>query len=221
MLNTARKAIIAGAIAVASFAIAAPTALAEDWDELAECESSGNWHTNTGNGFYGGVQFSQSTWEAYGGTKYASRADLASREQQIAVAEKTLDGQGHGAWPGCSAKTSWESGSSSGESTTTATTHNTSNVSAKPKQAAPHRAVKLVEQVKPAAPKVLGVPTVRTGPPHVPMGGSMWTVVVGDTLTKIGKATGINWKQIYQQNGDVVENENMVFPGETLVIPAK
>jgi resuscitation-promoting factor RpfA len=74
------------------------------WDRLAMCESSGNWAINTGNGYYGGLQFSQSTWEHFGGRAYASRADLASRAQQIAVAERTLAGQGWGAWPACSRK---------------------------------------------------------------------------------------------------------------------
>jgi LysM repeat protein len=72
-----------------------------NWDGVAECESSGNWSINTGNGYYGGLQFSKSTWAAYGGLAYASRADLASKAQQIAVAERTLDGQGVGAWPSC------------------------------------------------------------------------------------------------------------------------
>lgn len=78
------------------------TANAANWDKLASCESSGNWSINTGNGYYGGLQFSQSTWEAFGGLEYAPRADLASREQQIAIAEKVLASQGEQAWPDCS-----------------------------------------------------------------------------------------------------------------------
>ncbi|HEY0126996.1 MAG TPA: transglycosylase family protein [Blastococcus sp.] len=78
-----------------------PPSGANDWDAVATCESGGNWSINTGNGYFGGLQFSASTWQAYGGTQYASRADLASREQQIAVAEKVLAGQGAGAWPTC------------------------------------------------------------------------------------------------------------------------
>jgi resuscitation-promoting factor RpfA len=74
------------------------------WDRLAQCESSGNWHINTGNGYYGGVQFSDSTWDAYGGERYASTADQATREQQIVIAEKVLDAQGWGAWPACSSE---------------------------------------------------------------------------------------------------------------------
>src|SRR6476660_9761181 len=72
----------------------ASAASSVNWDAIAQCESSGNWHINTGNGFFGGLQFVQSTWEAYGGLQYAPRADLATREQQIAIAEKVLVGQG-------------------------------------------------------------------------------------------------------------------------------
>lgn len=83
---------------------AAPVATGSVWDELAQCESGGNWAINTGNGYQGGLQFSPSTWAAYGGTQYAPTADLATREQQIAVAEKTQASQGWGAWPACTAK---------------------------------------------------------------------------------------------------------------------
>jgi len=89
--------VLAGAavIGLAGTASAAPDST---WNAVAGCESSGNWAINTGNGYYGGLQFSQSTWQAYGGRRYAPRADLATREQQIAVAEKTLAGQGWAAW---------------------------------------------------------------------------------------------------------------------------
>lgn len=82
-----------------------PYACARDqwpWGCVAECESSGNWQTNTGNGFYGGLQFWHPTWIEYGGLKYARRADLATRQQQITVAEEVLRVQGWGAWPVCS-----------------------------------------------------------------------------------------------------------------------
>jgi LysM repeat protein len=85
----------AAALGLAGSASAAPDST---WDSVAQCESSGNWSINTGNGYYGGLQFSQSTWNAFGGQDYASRADLATREEQIAVAEQTLAGQGWGAW---------------------------------------------------------------------------------------------------------------------------
>jgi hypothetical protein len=71
------------------------------WDRVAACESSGNWAINTGNGYYGGLQFSAATWNAYGGTRYASTANRASRAAQIAIAQRVLAGQGPGAWPQC------------------------------------------------------------------------------------------------------------------------
>jgi resuscitation-promoting factor RpfB len=74
------------------------------WDALARCESGGNWAINTGNGYYGGVQFDQNTWERQGGLRYAARADLATREEQIAIAEVTRARQGWGAWPTCSGR---------------------------------------------------------------------------------------------------------------------
>ncbi|HEX2578358.1 MAG TPA: transglycosylase family protein, partial [Aquihabitans sp.] len=102
----------AAALAALGTALLAPlvvtgTANAADgatWDRLAQCESGGNWAINTGNGYYGGLQFSASTWAAFGGTQYAGRADLATREEQIATAERTLAEQGWGAWPACSRK---------------------------------------------------------------------------------------------------------------------
>lgn len=79
----------------------ASAADASTWDRVAECESGGAWSADFGNGFYGGLQFSQEIWDAYGGTAYAASADLASRSQQIAVAEKVLAAEGPGAWPAC------------------------------------------------------------------------------------------------------------------------
>jgi resuscitation-promoting factor RpfA len=99
-----RGAVVLGCAAAVSLGVlAAPASAAapNNWDAVAQCESSGNWAINTGNGYYGGLQFSQSTWAAFGGTEYAPRADLATKAQQIAVAERTLDAQGPGAWPSC------------------------------------------------------------------------------------------------------------------------
>ncbi len=74
------------------------------WERLANCESGQRWHINTGNGFYGGLQFSDSTWDAYNGPRMKARADHASKKAQILTAEKVLDAQGWGAWPACSDK---------------------------------------------------------------------------------------------------------------------
>jgi nucleoid-associated protein YgaU len=77
-------------------------AVSSVWHRLAQCESSGNWHINSGNGYYGGLQFYQATWERFGGRAYARRADLATPAEQIAVARKVLAAQGWDAWPVCS-----------------------------------------------------------------------------------------------------------------------
>ena len=98
---------ITGAIAVTQATFDPPTASAEpNWDAIAQCESGGNWAENTGNGHYGGLQFSPATWAANGGV--GSPAE-ASREEQIAVARNVLQTQGLGAWPVCGGPVGWAS----------------------------------------------------------------------------------------------------------------
>ncbi len=107
IVSTSAKVALTGAALGAGAAMFAPTASAapdSDWDRLAQCESGGNWHINTGNGYYGGLQFAASTWTGFGGGEFAPTADKASRIEQIYVAEKVLAAQGWGAWPACSAK---------------------------------------------------------------------------------------------------------------------
>lgn len=221
------------ACALSTAALAAATALATqpiasgatepDWDELAECESGGNWSTNTGNGYYGGVQFSDSTWDAYGGGEYASRADQATREEQIAIAEKVRQGQGYGAWPSCSATTGWESGGTSSRDHSSAHAGSrkvlaTGKPVAKNSSAAGATAHGYVVVPRQAVPTLGG--TTKTPPP----GGSIWTVRRGDTLTsiaaKIPHLGSAEWRQIFDLNRDVVEHPDWIFPGERLVIPA-
>jgi hypothetical protein len=112
--RTVAKVAVTGAIvgtAGVAFAGSANAGPDSDWDRLAQCESGGNWGINTGNGYQGGLQFSNSTWHAHGGGNYAATANQASREQQIAVAEKVLASQGWGAWPSCSSNLGLTSGS--------------------------------------------------------------------------------------------------------------
>ena len=90
--------------AAAPVATAAPASSGgANWSAIAACESGGNWSANTGNGFYGGLQFTEQTWLGYGGGQYASSANHATAAQQIAVAQRVLAGQGIGAWPACGA----------------------------------------------------------------------------------------------------------------------
>ncbi len=104
--RTLTRTAIAGAVASAPLVTAGQAQAASDnvWDQVANCESGGNWSTNTGNGFHGGLQFTSSTWRSFGGTQFAPTAHQATREEQIAIAEKVLTGQGWGAWPVCSRK---------------------------------------------------------------------------------------------------------------------
>lgn len=195
--NAARIA-VAGAVVAAPIAIAAP-ANAADWDKLAQCESSGNWSANTGNGFSGGLQFTPSTWKAYGGSQYASNAKDASREEQIQVAEKVLQAQGANAWPGCTSKTSWTSGSTSGGSGKASSSSDDDSSSKKSSS----KSTKKSDSSKKSA---------------VKSGGSDYTVQAGDTLGKIAKQYGVQYQDIFERNGNVLQDPNMIFPGQQLDI---
>jgi resuscitation-promoting factor RpfA len=102
-ISVAKIAFTGAVLGGGSVALAGQAAAATDgeWDQVARCESGGNWGINTGNGYYGGVQFTSATWSSHGGGQYAPSAQLATKEQQIAVAERVLATQGRGAWPVC------------------------------------------------------------------------------------------------------------------------
>ncbi|MFB8240734.1 transglycosylase family protein [Kitasatospora purpeofusca] len=130
-------------ILTATGASAAP---ASTWDAVAQCESGGNWSINTGNGFYGGLQFTSSTWKAFGGTAYAPQANQASKAAQITVAEKVLASQGPGAWPVCSKKAGLSKGGAPAAVDTSADA-----APAAPKPQAPQAQIE--QQAPKAAPK--------------------------------------------------------------------
>jgi resuscitation-promoting factor RpfA len=196
--------------AVATTAVALPLVTAgsaaaagpSQWDTVARCESGGDWSINTGNGYFGGLQFTQPTWSAYGGTAYAARADLAGKPAQIAVAEKVLASQGKGAWPVCgkglasggysgggSSSSSGSVGSSSGRSQGTGT-----------EGAHHHRWRHRAEAAK-----------VRTG-------DGEYRVVANDSLTVIAERHGVKggWKKLYELNEDIVASPNTIYPGQRL-----
>ncbi|MEV4201291.1 transglycosylase family protein [Micromonospora globbae] len=188
----------AGAVtgAVALFGTASPAQAAVNWDAIAQCESGGNWHINTGNGYYGGLQFSQSTWEGYGGTKYAARADLATRGEQIAVAEKVLDGQGIGAWPTCGKKAGSTASTSTGKSSTST---GKSSTSTRDKERG-------------------STSTTRTAPSS---GGHTYVVKPGDTLSEIAEAHHVDggWRALYERNERVVgDDPGLILPGQRLAL---
>ena len=193
--NVARVA-LTGAVAAAPFAVAIPANAAPEsvWDAVAQCESTGNWHINTGNGFSGGLQFTPSTWAAYGGTQYASNAANASREQQIAVAERVLQAQGPGAWPVCSVKAGLKKGSLDNQDVSGGA------AKAKPiKQAAP-------------APKPQAAPAPE---PKAPASGE-YTVKAGDTLSEIAEKLSTGWQSLFDKNKDQIKDPNLILPGQQI-----
>ncbi|MBA8826715.1 LysM repeat protein [Saccharopolyspora lacisalsi] len=207
--NTARNAAriaVAGAVVASPIAIAAP-ASAADWDELAQCESSGDWHINTGNGFSGGLQFTPSTWSAFGGDQYADQAYQATRAQQIAVAKKVLEAQGPGAWPACTSSTNWTSGSSSSgdvSSGSSSASEQSSSSSSNESSSGESSSTKQSYSAQQSS-------SVRSN-------GADYTVRAGDTLGKIGQRFGVNYQDIYQRNTDILSNPNLIFPGQQLDI---
>ncbi|ASU77380.1 transglycosylase [Actinopolyspora erythraea] len=202
--NAARVA-VAGAVVATPLAVAAP-ASAADWDELAQCESSGDWHINTGNGFYGGLQFTPSTWSAFGGDQYAPNAHQASRAEQIAIAKKVLAAQGPGAWPGCTAKTNWVSGSTDNAGTVSEDSSSEEQAAAQ-QQSAPKR--EQPAETKSDSAQESEELVVRSN-------GADYTVRSGDTLSEIGKRFGVHYQDIYERNSDVLESPDLIFPGQQL-----
>ena len=212
--NVARLA-LAGIVVGAPLALATPAQAAPNWDALAQCESGGNWSINTGNGYSGGLQFAPSTWAAYGGKQYASSAAGASREQQIAVAERVLAGQGPGAWPACTRKTGWNNGA--GASGAKAAPKAAPKAAQKPAtKAAPKAAKKATPKAAPqAAPKAKAAPASSA-----PKNGADYTVKAGDTLSGIAKELGVKggWTVIFDRNRDIISDPDLIFPGEKLDI---
>ena len=104
MLVSSVVAAFAAMTAVTTVGTPAHAATTHTWERLAQCESGGRWHINTGNGYYGGLQISRSTWAGYGGKKFAPLPSRATKKEQIKVAERIKHGQGWGAWPSCSSK---------------------------------------------------------------------------------------------------------------------
>jgi resuscitation-promoting factor RpfA len=206
-----------GALALGITAIPADAAPASTWDRLAACESGGNWHINTGNGFYGGLQFTASTWRAYGGGAYASRADLASRAQQIAIAERVLAGQGWRAWPACSAKLGL-SGRVSSASVAAARARTTTSASRSTTRSPLHVGGR---HAAPQRVQAHHTPARSSTGRHAAAraAGGEYVVQPGDCLSKIAARHRVagGWQALYALNRHVVgKNPNLIFPGERL-----
>lgn len=221
---------VATLVGVTGVAVAAPlmtagtasAATASEWDRVAQCESGGNWSINTGNGYYGGLQFSASTWAAYGGTAYASTANQASKSQQIAIAEKVLAGQGKGAWPSCGvglSGASYDGGAA--ESAPQQNTQQQETPQPRQERKAEQPTTRSEQRQAPkrqaapkAAKKTVTTPTGKT----VEKGDGEYEVKAGDTLSKIAQAQGVGggWAKLFELNKDVVDNADLIYPGQQL-----
>ncbi|OEU87315.1 transglycosylase [Streptomyces abyssalis] len=197
-VKATRLAVLSGVVgaAVALPMVTAPGAQAASvstWDKVAECESSGDWQANTGNGHYGGLQFSNSSWEAAGGTKYAPRADQATKEQQIATAEKLLDRQGPGAW------------ACAGEGGLTA-------------DGAPADVDPSGSGDSGGSPQHETHDSDQGETPGDGGGKGNYTVKAGDTLASIASSHGVDWKELHEDNKSAVDDADLIHPGQKLQV---
>lgn len=214
---------------------AASAADGATWDRVAACESGGDWSINTGNGFYGGLQFVQSTWEGFGGLDYAPRADMASRAQQIAIAENVLAVQGPGAWPVCSVRAGLTAGGSSAPAPAPAEqpaaeqapepvqepveqTQQSAPVEPAPQQQAPVETAAPQQQApaeqapaQPAAPAPQAVEVSQEVVEHV--------IARGETTSLIARDYGSTVSELVALN-DLADGGRLIFAGDVMLVPA-
>lgn len=215
--NTCLATVAAIDLAVIGYSTTQASADSINWDAIAQCESGGNWSINTGNGYYGGLQFTTQTWTSAGGNQYADRADHATRSQQIAIAS-TLSLSN---WPVCGAKA--YSGSVSSYNSVETTPAPT--VSASPSTGS-------TETPKPTYKKNTGHPfkmpvlTSKTPGTITTLGCGDWDrfgyiVKSGDTLSSISNKFGVTWKAIYKDisNKSRIIDPNVIYPHELVCIP--
>jgi len=209
--TAARRGVTLAAVSAAGLALSATAANAatstSTWDALAQCESGGNWSTNTGNGYTGGLQFSDSTWAAYGGTGSAANA---TREQQIAVAEQVQASQGWGAWPSCASQLGLSGGGGA-----TAVVPQSVPAASVPVQSVPVQSAPAVQ-----APTDAVAASQHAAP--VALSGETYTLEAGDTLSTAAEKLGIEggWQSVADANLDTIADPDLVFEGQVLQLPA-
>ena len=235
-----------GGVAAATMSMPAANAVdGATWDALAQCESGGNWSINTGNGFYGGLQFTQQSWNGVG---MSGSPATATRAQQIEAGERLLAIQGWGAWPACSAKlglygktgaapTYTEPTTTVAAQSQTQQTYTAPAAHAAPAapaaQAAPAAVEAPAAPVAPAAPAVeapaapAAAPAVEAPAAATPVAApkaaaGTYTVVPGDSLSLIAAKLGVagGYQAIAAANTDIIYNVDLIFPGQVLTIPA-
>ncbi|MFF4341892.1 transglycosylase family protein [Kitasatospora sp. NPDC001540] len=233
--NRVRAALVAGsAVAVLPVAglVTATSASAADvstWDKVAQCESTGNWSIDTGNGFYGGLQFTSSTWAAYGGTAYAPQANLATKGQQIEIAEKVLADQGPGAWPVCSVQAGLTKGGAAAQVDTSSSTASTGTSSSSSNSSAStgtstKSAKSATTDSAPAATNTTdGGVSSHQGHQSWKKGGNTgggtYTVKSGDTLSAIAAANGTTVDALFSANAQTIGGSaDVIYPGQVLSV---
>lgn len=235
--RTAAALAIGGAVAATMSMPAANAVDGATWDALAQCESGGNWSINTGNGFYGGLQFTQQSWNGVG---MSGSPATATRAQQIEAGERLLAIQGWGAWPACSAKLGLYGKTGAAptytEPTTTvaAQSQTQQTYTAPAAQAAP-AAAPAAPAAAPAAPAAQAAPAAVEAPAAAPAveapaapaaapkaAAGTYTVVPGDSLSLIAAKLGVagGYQAIAAANTDIIYNVDLIFPGQVLTIPA-
>ncbi|MGI8578495.1 MAG: transglycosylase family protein [Nocardioidaceae bacterium] len=217
-VGTATAAVTA-AVPMIGLAGSASAATNTTWDRLAQCESGGNWQINTGNGYYGGLQFSQSTWAGFGGTQYAPRADLASPSQQMATAERVLASQGWGAWPSCSAQLGLSSYDASGSPSAPSTSSSSSSSSSS------SGSYDSSSSGSGSSDEGSSSGTSSSSQGYSSSGSSgdyrSYTVQAGDTLSMIAARQGITggWDAVYDVNRDRISDPNLIYVGQQIRLP--
>ena len=223
-----------GGVAAATMSMPAANAVdGATWDALAQCESGGNWSINTGNGFYGGLQFTQQSWNGVG---MSGSPANATRAQQIEAGERLLAIQGWGAWPACSAKLGLYGKTGAAptytEPTTVAAQSQTQQTYTAPAaQAAPAapaaQAAPAAVEAPAAAPAAQAAPAAVEAPAAAPVAApkaaaGTYTVVPGDSLSLIASKLGVagGYQAIAAANTDIIYNVDLIFPGQVLNIPA-
>ncbi|MFD3678977.1 transglycosylase family protein [Streptomyces sp. NPDC058613] len=223
-INRASLAVTAGGAGIALPLVGAGVAQAasvDTWNKVATCESTNNWAINTGNGHYGGLQFSQSTWRAFGGTAYAPRADLATKDQQIAVAEKVLKGQGPQAWPRCGKTAGLSRSGPAPAVTPKAPASAPVSASARDTRGQGQGVKAPAQQAKAPAPQTAApqtAPAGRTGAPVLP---NPYVVAQGDSLSAIATRQQVEggWQALYETNRATVGGDpDLIFPGQRLTL---
>lgn len=215
-------AVLAGGAVVAQ----APVANAQsDWDRLAECESGGNWSINTGNGFYGGLQFMKATWDSMGGQQYAEYPHQATREQQIAVATELQQQAGWGQWPACSARLGLSGPPNGGSSEPAPQQQEQSQPQQQeapqeqpqqeqPQQEAPQQEQPQAETPAPAAAEFSAEPNT-----DVEVSDETYTIESGDSLASIAEELDLDWEDLWGANAEEIEDPNLIYVGDELKLP--